>query len=188
MADPRAGGSLPIDRARIRAAHEARLRDWPKEPRPLTLRAAVEVVQDHRKRAQVGSFTIESDEGAIVGGDGTAPTPLSYFAAAIGFAVLTDLVRAFAVFDLPADGLRLELEAEFPLDAKYGDGTGGVAAREVRYTVSIESDAPAERVAEAVAWAERSCHAVASLREPVTVTAQYQLGGETLDTRDAPRA
>jgi uncharacterized OsmC-like protein len=173
-------GSLHIDRARIRAAHEARLRDWPADPKPLTVRAAVEVTGNHRKRARVGSFTIESDEGAIVGGEGTAPTPLSYLGAAIGFAVLTDIVRALAVLEVAADDLRLELEAEFPLDSKYGDGTGSVAAREVRYTVDIASTAPRADVARAVAWAERYCHAVHSLREPVAVSATYRMAGEPL--------
>jgi uncharacterized OsmC-like protein len=181
MSVPEEHDSLHIDRARIRSAHEGRLREWPQDPRPLTVRSNVWVAENHRKEARVGTFTVVSDEGAIVGGDGSAPSPLSYFTAAIGFAVLTDLVRAFAVFDLPASDLRLEIEAEFPLGAKYGDGLGGVAAREVRYIVDIASTAPRERVAEAVAWAETYCHAVHTLRDPVAVRADYRLGGEPLD-------
>jgi uncharacterized OsmC-like protein len=181
MSESAERGPLHVDRPRIRAAHEARLRDWPKDPKPLTVRATASVTESHRKTARVGSFTIESDEGAIVGGSGLAPTPLSYFVSAIGLAVLTDVVRAFAVFDLPMDDLRLEIEAEFPLGAKYGSEPDGVAASAVRYTVDVATDAPRDRVAAAVAWAERSCHAVHSLREPVAVTGRYRVGGEALD-------
>lgn len=175
-----ASGRLRIDRRRIREAHQARLAEWPRERTPLTIRSTVRVVESHRKSARVGPFTIESDEGAIVGGDGSAPTPLGYFVSAVGLAVLTDLVRAFALFDLPLDDLGLEIEADFPLDAKYGDAPLGVAASEVRYTVDVRSEVPLEAVQRAVAWAERYCHAVHSLREPVRVEARYLLNGGSL--------
>lgn len=174
--------ALSMDRARIRSAHESRQEAWQTDPKPLTVRAAVRVVEDHRKTARVGAFTIESDEGTIVGGAGTAPSPLSYFVSAIGFSVLTDLVRAFAVFELPVDELSLDVEADFPLKAKYGGEPVSIAASSVRYDVSIASPAPRERIAEAVAWAERHCHAVHSLREPVRVEGRYQVGGEPLTT------
>lgn len=168
---------LPIDRDRIRAAHENRLTEWPRERRPLTIRASVRAVENQRKTAQVGPFMVESDEGEIVGGDGTAPTPLSYFVAAVGFAVLTDLVRAFALRDIEVDDLSLEIEADFPLGAKYAGEPIGVEASEVRYSVDVTSRAPRRNVEEAIAWAERYCHAVHSLRQPVRVTASYLVDG-----------
>lgn len=173
---------LRIDRPRIRAAHEGRLAEWPRERRPLTVRAEVEVVENQRKTARVGPFVIESDEGAIVGGDATAPTPLSLFISAVGFAILTDLVRAFAVHDLEVDDLRLEIEADFPLGAKYGDEPIGVEASEVRYTVDVRSGAARAAVEAAIEWAERYCHAVHSLRQPVAVTGRYRVDGEPLIT------
>jgi len=181
MMEPEDAYARPlVNRARIRAAHEARVAEWPRERKALTIRAAIHVVEDHRKVARIGPFTIESDEGAIVGGKGTAPTPLSYFVASIGFAVLTDLVRAFAVRDLPVDDLRLEIEADFPLGAKYADEPAGVAASTIRYTVDVRSPAPRPAVEDAIAWAERFCHAVHSLREPVRVEGHYRLAGEVV--------
>ena len=173
---------LRIDRQRIRAAHERRLAEWPRERRPLTIRSELQVVENQRKTARVGAFVIESDEGAIVGGEGTAPTPLSLFISAVGFAVLTDLVRAFALHDLGVSDLRLEIEADFPLGAKYGDEPIGVEASEVRYTVHVRSDAEREAVEAAIEWAERYCHAVQSLRQPVPVTGRYRVNGEPIIT------
>ncbi len=47
-------------------------------------RARIRVVKDYLKEAQVGPFTIRSDEHQPVGG-GEAPSPLQYFVAATGF-------------------------------------------------------------------------------------------------------
>jgi uncharacterized OsmC-like protein len=173
---------LRIDAQRIRAAHEGRVAAWLPERRPLTIKASIEVLESHRKLARVGAFEVLSDEGAIVGGDGTAPTPLSLFVSAVGFAVLTDLVRAFAVRDVAVQDLRLEIEADFPLGAKYGGEDVGVEASEVRWTVDIRSAAPREEIDAAIAWAERFCHAVHSLRRPVPAVGRYRVDGELVAT------
>ncbi|HXG40586.1 MAG TPA: OsmC family protein, partial [Candidatus Limnocylindrales bacterium] len=120
------------------------------------------------------------DEGPVVGGRGQAPTPLTYFVASIGFAILTDLVRAFAIHDVEVDRLGLTIEAEFPLDAKYGASSGPVAATAIRYDVAIDSGASRPAVEAAVAWAERYCHAVQTVRQPVAVVGRYRLAGEEL--------
>jgi uncharacterized OsmC-like protein len=176
---------LRIDRRRIREAHEARRAEYRETPRPLSIRADVRVLQDHLKEARIGSFVITSDEGPIVGGGGTAPTPLSYFVASLGFAVLTDLVRAFSVFDLPVDELRLEIRADFPLGAKYADAATSVAAERVEYTVHVTSSAPGPAVEEAIRWAERFCHAVHTVREPVPVEAAYRFNGAPVPLAEA---
>lgn len=184
MSDAR--DDLRIDAQRIRAAHEGRLAEWPRERRPLTIKASVEVLESHRKLARVGAFEVLSDEGAIVGGEGTAPTPLSLFVSAVGFAILTDLVRAFALRDIAVRDLRLDIEADFPLEAKYGGRDlgpdVGVEATEVRWTVDIRSDAPREEIEAAIAWAERFCHAVHSLRRPVPAVGRYRVDGEIVAT------
>ncbi len=38
-----------------------------------------------RKRATFGQFEMHSDEGVALGGDDSAPPPLAYLAAALGF-------------------------------------------------------------------------------------------------------
>lgn len=39
----------------------------------------------HRKVGQFDQFEIACDEGAALGGDNSAPPPLAYFGAALGF-------------------------------------------------------------------------------------------------------
>lgn len=172
--------SLRIDRHRIREAHAGRRHEYAASPRPLSIRAEVRAVENQRKTAKVGPFVIESDEGAIVGGDGTAPSPLSYFVAGLGFAVLTDMVRAFALNDVPVNELRLEIVAEFPLGAKYADSGSAVAAERVHYSVDVRSPAPPEQIEAVISWTERFCHALHTVRAPVAVDAAYRLNGEAV--------
>ena len=49
------------------------------------IEADCETLERMRKVGQVQGFTIYCDEGERVGGDHTAPSPLGYFTAAIGF-------------------------------------------------------------------------------------------------------
>jgi uncharacterized OsmC-like protein len=48
-------------------------------------RAKIRLVKDQLKEARVGEFTLTSDEATARGGGGTAPGPLTYFVAAVGF-------------------------------------------------------------------------------------------------------
>jgi hypothetical protein len=44
-----------------------------------------ESLERMRKVAHIEDFTVYCDEGERVGGDNTAPSPLRYFTAAVGF-------------------------------------------------------------------------------------------------------
>ena len=59
---------------------------------PIVVRLTAELLDGERKRVVVSEdvpkgsvFEIVSDEGRAIGGNESAPTPLSYFAAAIAF-------------------------------------------------------------------------------------------------------
>ena len=51
----------------------------------LTIEADVVALEKMRKEGTTGAFTIYCDEGPRLGGEGTAPAPLRYFALTIGF-------------------------------------------------------------------------------------------------------
>lgn len=48
-------------------------------------RAVIRLIQDQLKEARVGEYTIRCDEAKSRKGGGTAPSPLQYFVAAVGF-------------------------------------------------------------------------------------------------------
>jgi uncharacterized OsmC-like protein len=57
--------------------------------RTFNITAEARTVSGMKKEAHIRSrdteFTIQSDEGAAVGGEGSAPTPMQYFVAGVAF-------------------------------------------------------------------------------------------------------
>jgi hypothetical protein len=74
---------LPKFREVMKAQQEA-ARQGP-EGRTLVQRARIRLLEDQLKEARVGEYTIVCDEARSRRGGGTAPSPLQYFIAAIGF-------------------------------------------------------------------------------------------------------
>ncbi len=59
----------------------------PEQPykRTITIEADTATLERQRKEGQSRGFTVYCDESEAVGGDNTAPAPLSYFTLALGF-------------------------------------------------------------------------------------------------------
>lgn len=76
-----------IDVEELRRRHEARRLEVARDPsqRQHVQRATVRVLRNYLKEARVGPWTFLSDESTELGGGGTAPNPLAYFVAAVGF-------------------------------------------------------------------------------------------------------
>jgi len=53
--------------------------------RDIVVEADAETLEKMLKMGHVRGFTVMCDEGARVGGDDTAPSPLAYFTIGIGF-------------------------------------------------------------------------------------------------------
>lgn len=169
-----------LNLAQIRDAHLARGRVLAVEDphAKIQVRARVRTLDNLRKEARVGPWTFLADEAPNLGGDGSAPTPLAYFVASIGFCLLTQLTRACALEDLPVDDIDMEIRASFPLESKYGLGTASAAADSIAYRVAVHgSGIDPARLRQAFDWAESVCHVVQTLLAPVAVTASLELNG-----------
>ena len=53
--------------------------------RTITIEADTETLERQRKEGNSRGFTVFCDEPEAIGGDNTAPPPLSYFTMALGF-------------------------------------------------------------------------------------------------------
>jgi hypothetical protein len=75
-----------VDLARNRELYEATRQEIAHDSArgTLTIRAVVRVVDNYEKEARVGRFVFRSDEHPP-DGKGSAPSPLGYFVAAVGF-------------------------------------------------------------------------------------------------------
>ena len=173
-------GSTTIDLAKIKASHEARaekIRAEDPHARIIT-RASVRTVGNLLKEARVGQFTFQSDEAAMLGGDGQAPNPLAYLVASIGFCLLTQLTRACALEDIPVESMSMDVRAAFPLEKKYGISDVSAACEQVTYTLDVVGDVDPDKLREALEWSESVCHVVRSLKEPVPVEMKLKINGE----------
>lgn len=76
-----------IDTAKFKRVQDERKAEALADPGVgrIVQRAKIRLIGDQLKEARVQNFTIQCDEAAERGGGGTAPSPLGYFTAAIGF-------------------------------------------------------------------------------------------------------
>jgi len=79
-----ADGEL-IDRERNRREFAQRQQEFREHPDRARIfqRARIRIVDNYRKEVRTGPFTFESDEHVPIG-EGSAPSPLQYFVAAVG--------------------------------------------------------------------------------------------------------
>jgi uncharacterized OsmC-like protein len=173
----------PMDLTHVRSMHEQRAEAMrePDANRRIITRAKVRTEGNLLKQARVGKFTFQSDEAAFLGGDDTAPNPLAYFVASIGFCLLTQLTRACALEGIPVESIEMDVRASFPLESKYGISDVSAACDQVTYTVYVTGDIDPDTLVKALEWSESVCHVVRSLKEPVPVEMALKLNGAPVE-------
>jgi len=89
-------------------------------------------------------FSVDMPEG--IGGNNTAPTPGAYGRAALGSCLAIGYMMKAAELNIPIKNLEVEVEADFDDGALLGTADKNIPPGylEVRYTISIESDAQKE--------------------------------------------
>jgi uncharacterized OsmC-like protein len=101
---------------------------------------------------QEGNWKMSSDMPASVGGDGSAPTPGVYGRAALGSCLAIGYMMKAAELEVPITSLEVEVEADFDDGALFGTAAKNVPPGylQIRYTITIETDAPDEKVMQIV--------------------------------------
>ena len=122
----------------------------------LTFATTARLVDGLRCEIEDGAWRLAADMPANIGGTNTAPSPGVFGRGALASCLVIGLSRWAARLGVPLDALEVEVEAD--LDAR---GELGMSEQirpgygEVRYTISIRSSAPRDRVAELIAMAVR---------------------------------
>lgn len=91
-------------------------------------------------------FSVDMPEG--IGGNNTAPSPGVYGRAALGSCLAIGYVMKAAELGISIKNLQVEVAADFDNGALLGTAAKDVPPGygEVRYTVTVESDAPEEKI------------------------------------------
>lgn len=160
----------------------------PDSSHPITVRFSGEIVEREQKRALVAeevpkgsSFEIVSDEGEGIGGDDLAPSPLSYFAAGIGFCLLTQISQFSKAHKLRLESVSNEQVMRFSIQGSWLREDRQGAGLDLESHIDVRSDEPPERIRACVRNAQLACFAHQSLHPDVEVRLSVALNGEPLD-------
>ena len=97
-----------------------------------------------------GNWSLVADMPEGIGGNHTAPTPGVYGRAALGSCLAMGYMMRAALLNLSIKNLEVEVQADFDDGALLGTADKSIPPGylEVRYTVTVESDEPEEKIME----------------------------------------
>jgi len=149
-----------------------------KPPEPLSFEVVMtaESTEKQRKTGKVqvnipgfSPVRFYCDEDIPVGDD-TAPPPLAYMCAGIGFCLMTHLTDIYTARKIAIKSMRLEQRVAFTTNLsnmrQLGHTTEG-RTEHIETHVLIESDEPEERIRDLMIEAEDACMAHFALRNPI---------------------
>ena len=123
-----------------------------------------------RTEVQLGSHTLVLDMPEALGGEDTGPNPGDLMRGALAACLVKIYAMHAARFGVELEAVEVTVETDIDLSAAWGIETGqapGFSA--VRYTTTIATDAPPERVRELVAYAEARSPSLDDLRRALNV-------------------
>ena len=128
----------------------------------------------HRMTPSPRRFTIMVDEPPELGGGDAAAFPIEVLLAALAGCVTNATATNAALFDVPLDGIDMDLEAHMDARGFLGhDKSAPNGVTDINYTITIQSSAPEERVRRCKETIDRKSAVRATLAAPVNVTSTF---------------
>lgn len=136
-----------------------------------------------------GVWELISDEGTAVGGRGTAPSPLMYFAAGLGFCLMSHVEMLSEQMDITLKSARLEQRSSWTTTLDFGgihpsDVFGKGECMELN--LLIESDEPEAKLEDFVAWCRQACMALQTTAGQTPSLTRLVLNGEAIGEIGGP--
>jgi uncharacterized OsmC-like protein len=128
-----------------------------------------------------GTWEVLSDEGTAIGGEGSAPSPLMYFAVGMGLCLMSHVEIVAEQLGVELTSARLEQKSSFATTYTLGeihprDIFGRGEAQE--FHLVIETDAPRTDMAEFARWCRQACMALQTVEGGAPVVTELHLNGE----------
>jgi uncharacterized OsmC-like protein len=95
---------------------------------------------------QEGNWKFVTDMPESVGGNAEGPTPGVLGRAALGSCLAIGYMMKASLLNIPITNLEVEVQADYDDGALLGTSNAAPGYLEVRYTITIESDAPEEDI------------------------------------------
>lgn len=126
------------------------------------------------------SVTLQTDEGKLHGGDGSAPMPLHYFAAGVVTCLMTQMKASAKRLRVPIGGISMSASFHWRIEQS---GRDPYTSEPVGFDIDIEvdGDAPVEDVKRVIDWARKGCFAERALAVPCEVGHRLRVGDDWED-------
>jgi uncharacterized OsmC-like protein len=119
-------------------------------------------------------FWIMTDDPDVLGGVDSAPTPAETLVAALAGCVTSGIASNAAMFDVPLDGIDIDMEAALDFRGLLGhDKSVRTGFSDIRYTVTIRSPAPEDKVRRCKETIDRKSPVRDTLANPVRITSDF---------------
>lgn len=125
-----------------------------------------------------GSWRLHSDMSEKHGGMNSAPNPGIIGRAALGSCLITSYALWAAKLGVPLSSIEVEVQADYDARGIYGIDDVPPGYLQIRYVVTIESDAPEEEVRRMVDTSDAHCDYLAVFREPNDVRREVRIPAE----------
>lgn len=120
------------------------------------------------------SFALTVDDPDLLGGVDSAPTPVETLMAALAGCVTSGIAANAALFGVPLDAIDIEMEADIDVRGVLGhDRSVRNGVGDIRYTVTIQSQAPEDKVRKCKETIDRKSPVRDSLANPVNITSSF---------------
>jgi uncharacterized OsmC-like protein len=161
--------------------------------RQIEVFAEATTISGWRKQAiagqpDAGRFAFVADEGEYMpGGEGTAPTPLSYFVAGLALCILSQVSNIALRKKLTIRNERVNVLASFRESGSILNGTKNGEALSFAIELSMESDEPEDQVKGLMQMAHRMCFAEDSLVRAMDLKIRHLWNGEEIEVIHDPK-
>lgn len=127
-----------------------------------------------------GDFRLTTDMSPKMGGTGTAPNPGVLGRAALGSCFATSFAMWAARAELPFESIDVEVEADYDARGELGvDPSVPPGYLQVRFRVTVRSDAPKAEIGRILEQTERFTSWVDLMRRPVETITSYHIERES---------
>jgi len=161
----------------------------PPEPLSFEITMTAEATEKQRKtgvvQVNIPGFSpvkLYCDEQTPIGDD-TAPPPLAYLCAGIGFCLMTHLTDIYTARKISIKSLKIEQKVGFQTNLsnmrELGHTTDG-KTEHIETHVIIDSDEPEDRIKDLMIEAENACMAHFALRNPIPWRSRLLHNGKEL--------
>jgi uncharacterized OsmC-like protein len=127
-----------------------------------------------RATPRTRSFIMTADAPPGLGGVDGAPAAVEVLLGALAGCLTSGIAANAALFEVPIDGLDVDLEADIDLRGLLGhDKTVRNGFSAIRYTVTIKSSAPEDKVRRCKETIDRKSPVLDALTAPVKVSSNF---------------